>query len=210
MNIGIIGSGNMGSGFAKHWGKAGHNILITSTDVEQTKEVIKDMGSNVAAGSLIEVVEFGEVVVFAVPYESIEDVVNSSRGRLKGKIILECINPLTPDAMGLKIGHTTSAAEELAKLIPDSRVVAAFNSIAAIVLKSDEHSFGNLPATVFFCGDEGRAKLVVEKLITDIGFEGVDCGPLKNSRYLEPMSELVIQIAVTGYGDNIALNLLRR
>ena len=210
MNIGIIGSGAMGSGFAAHWSRTGHKVLITSTDLEETKDAVKGMGPNVATGSLEEVIEFGEVVVFAIPFESIEDVVNSSKGRLKGKIVLECINPLTPDALGLKIGFSTSAAEELAKLIPGSKVVAAFNTIAASVLKSDVHSFGSIPASVYYCGDDGRAKLAVEKLASDIGFEGVDCGPLKNARYLEPMAELVIQLAIKGYGDNIALNLLKR
>jgi len=210
MNISIIGSGAMGSGFARHWSRKGHKILITSTDLEQTKEVIKDMGANVKAGTLREVIDFGEVLVFAIPYESINDVVNSSGGRLKGKIVMECINPLTPDAMELKIGHKTSAAEELAKIIPGSRVVDGFNTIAAKVLQSDDHKFGSVPASVYICGDDDGAKSVVKTLISDIGFEPVDCGPLTNARYIEPMAELVIQLAVLGFGDNIVLNLLTR
>jgi 8-hydroxy-5-deazaflavin:NADPH oxidoreductase len=210
MNIGIIGSGAMGSGFAKHWSITGHTVLITSTDLEQTKDVIKGMGPNVGTGSLEETIEFGEVVVFAIPFESIEDVVNSSKGRLKGKVVLECINPLTPDALGLKIGFSTSAAEEVAKLIPESKVVDAFNTIAANVLQSDNHMFGSFPASVYYCGDDEGAKSIVKTLISDIGFEPVDCGPLTNARYLEPMAELIIQLAIKGYGDNIAFNLLRK
>ena len=76
MNIGIIGSGNMGGSLAKLWAEKGHNILITSTSPEQTALVAKSIGKNVITGSTADAVSYGDAVVFAFPFESLNDVSN--------------------------------------------------------------------------------------------------------------------------------------
>lgn len=209
MNIGIIGSGNMGGSLAKFWAEKGHNIMLTSTSPEQTAEVAKSIGNNVSSGSTKDAVAHGEVVVFAFPYESLNDVINNG-GSFKDKIVIDLINPLTPDIKGLLIGFNTSAAEEAAKLIPDAKIVKAFNTISAPVLKSATIKFKGIAPDVYYCGDDEEAKLVVKKLAEDIGFEAVDSGPLSSARYLEPISEFIIQLAIQGLGDDIAIKVLRR
>lgn len=209
MKIGIIGSGNMGGALAKLWADKGHNILITSTSPEQTEAVAKSIGKNVVTGSTADAVSYGDVVVFAFPYESLNDVI-SKAGSFKDKTVIDLINPLTPDIKGLLIGFTTSAAEEIEKLIPDAKIVKAFNTISAPVIKSGNIRFNGIAPDVYFCGNDEGSKSVVKSLIRDIGFEPVDSGPLTNARYLEPISEFVIQLAILGLGDDIGIKVLRR
>lgn len=209
MKIGIIGSGNMGGALAKLWADKSHSILITSTSPEQTEAVAKSIGKNVVTGSTADAVSYGDVVVFAFPYESLSDVIGKG-GSFKNKIIIDLINPLTPDVKGLLIGFTTSAGEEIEKLIPDAKIVKAFNTISAAVIKSGNIKFNGIASDVYFCGNDENSKLIVKKLIQDIGFEAVDSGPLINARYLEPISEFIIQLAILGMGDDIAVKVLRR
>jgi NADPH-dependent F420 reductase len=209
MNIGIIGSGNMGGSLAKLWAEKGHKILITSTTPDQTAQVAKSIGGNVTTGSTADAVSYGDVVVFAFPYESLSDVI-SKGGSFKNKIIIDLINPLTPDIKGLLLGFTTSAAEEIGKQIPDAKVVKAFNTISAPVIKSGKIKFNGVAPDAYYCGNDEESKSVVKKLIQDIGFEPIDSGPLTNARYLEPIAEFVIQLAILGLGDDIGVKVLRR
>jgi hypothetical protein len=209
MNISIIGSGNMGKNLARLWAEKDHKIFVTSSDIKQTKEIAESIGKNVTVGTTAEIVKQSEVVVFAFPYESLNDVMNSA-GSLSGKIIINIVNPLTQDLLGLKLGFSTSASEEISKLIPDAKVVTAFNTVPSPVLESEDYRYGSKTSSVFYCGDDKDAKSIVHKLIEEIGFEAVDSGPLSNARYIEPMAEFVIQLAFGGLGANIALKLLKK
>jgi 8-hydroxy-5-deazaflavin:NADPH oxidoreductase len=208
MNIGIIGTGNMGGNLAQLWARKNYKIMLTSKDLKQSREIAVQSGENVSVGSLKETVEFGEAVVFAFPYEALDDVIKEA-GSFSGKIIIDIINPLTEDIMGLKFGFDTSAAEEIAEKIPDANVVKALNTIASPVLERGDLELNPNAPTVFYCGDDADAKAKVKKLISDIGFEPMESGPLKNARYLEPMAEFIVQLAVTGLGANIAYKILR-
>ena len=101
--------------------------------------------------------------------------------------------------MSNTIGHTTSSAEEIAKMIPQARVVKAFNTIFAAIMEQGKQKFGSETATGFYCKDNAEAKQAVAGLIKDAGFEPIDVGVLKNARYLEAMAQLNIQV---GYGLN--------
>lgn len=209
MNISIIGSGNMGKNLARLWAEKGHNIFITSSDIKQTKEIAESIGKNVKVGTTAEIVKNGEVVVFAFPYESLDEVINSA-GSLSDKIVINIINPLTQDLLGLQLGFSTSASEEIAKLIPDAKVVNAFNTVPSPVLESEDYRYGSNTSSVFYCGNNKDAKSVVHKLIEEIGFEAIDSGPLSNARFIEPMAEFVIQLAFAGLGAHIALKLMKK
>ncbi|MFQ6111122.1 MAG: NADPH-dependent F420 reductase, partial [Nitrospinota bacterium] len=116
----------------------------------------------------------------------------------------------TADYSALAIGHTTSAAEEIAKMAPGTKVVKAFNHVYAQIVHSSPQ-FGSQNASVFFCGDDAAAKEVVAGLMREIGFDPVDSGPLTNARYIEPVAELMVQLAhFLGMGTDIALKLIRR
>ncbi len=210
MKIGIIGSGNMGSSLARLWAAKGHEILLTSTSPDQTKEVADSIGRNVTTGTTSDAVNYGNVVVFAFPYSSLDDVI-SKGGSFDNKIIIDLINPLTDDAQDLLMGHTTSAAEEISKRLPKAKVIKAFNTIASPVMQSEHGiNFKGIAPDVYYCGGDDSSKKIVKQLIEDIGFESIDAGPLSNARFLEPMAEFVIQLAMLGMGADIAIKILRR
>lgn len=210
MNIGIIGSGNMGSGLGKLWAEKGHKVFFSSRDGKKAAQVAESVGANAESGTVEEAAKYGEVILLATPWASTGEALKTA-GPLQGKLIIDCTNPVKPDLSDLEIGHTTSAAEEIAKLAPGVRVVKAFNTVFAEVYHSHSRLFGSRMPTMFFCGDDAEAKAVVKKLISEIGFEPIDAGTLKCARYLEPLAMLMIQL---GYeqkmGTNISLSLTRR
>ena len=146
--------------------------------------------------------------MLAVPFGALDDVVKSAGGALEGKTVVDVTNALDTN-MRLAIGFTTSAAEELQKKLPRSRVVKAFNTVFAQHM--DTGRLGDVPLTAFVAADDASAKAAVIALARDIGFDAVDAGPLKNARLLEPLASLNVQLAYAlGMGAHIGFKLLRR
>ena len=188
--IGIIGDGNVGSALARGLTRAGHDIRTAGKDAEAIR--------GAAA--------WGEVVLLAVPFGAIDDVVKTAGGALSGKTIVDVTNSLD-DKMSLAVGFTTSGAEELQKKLPNSRVVKAFNTVFAQHM--DTGRLGDKPLTAFVAGDDAAAKAMVLRLAREIGFDAVDAGPLQNARLIEPFAALNIQLGYAlGMGTQIGFKLL--
>jgi len=210
MNIGIIGSGDVGSGLGKLWANKGHRIVFSFSRNMEKLKALADSVANASSGSPAEAVRQSEVILLSVRWGNLKEALDAA-GPLQGKIVIDCINPLPPDLKGLAVGHTTSAAEEIARMAPGAMVVKAFNTVFAEIYHSESRLFGSRMPTMFYCGDDGDAKTTVVKLIKEIGFEPMDAGPLKSARYLEPLAMLMIQLGYgQGMGTNITLNLIRR
>ena len=209
MNIGIVGSGNVGSTLGKAWAKRGHKILFSySRDSKRLESLATSAGPNTRAGTPTEAVEFGEVILFAPPWPSVDHALKAA-GPLAGKILIDCTNPLKQDLSGLEIGHTTSAAEEIAKKTPGARVVKAFNMTGADNMANPRFGVGQ--ATMFICGNDAAAKTAVARLTEELGFEAVDAGHLQAARLLEPLAMLWIHLAYAQeMGSGIGFKLLRR
>jgi predicted dinucleotide-binding enzyme len=204
MRIGIIGAGNMGSAFARRLSSAGHEVFIASRDIEDATNVARSLGGTVRAMPQQQLAEGVDVLVAATPYAQQADALRSS-GRLEGKTVVEISNPLKPDMSGLAVGHTTSAAEEVAKAVPGAKVVKAFNTIFAQLLAAGPTSASAASVQVFYAGDDAPAKRTVRSLIDSMGFEPIDAGPLSNARYLEPVGMLNIYLGyVAKMGTDIA------
>lgn len=190
-NITMIGAGKMASILGQYFSKAGHKVHIGARESENATILAKKIGHNVQGGSIDEAVQQGDIIFLAVPYLEIPETLQLT-GSLDGKIVVDISNPFKSDFTGLLIGGDTSAAEELAKKIPNAKVVKAFNSLFATVLERGAE-FGEHRAQVFYAGDDIAAKEIVAKLIETTGFEPIDTGPLFSARFLEPLSALVIQ-----------------
>ena len=196
--IGIIGAGNMGAAFAKRLAAAGHRIAITATNPANAEQAAQAAGNGARAVAAADVARGADLLILAVPYTAAADALRAA-GDVAGKTVIDIANPGKPDFSGLAIGHTTSAAEELQRAVPQVKVVKAFNTIFAPVLASEAR------AQVFFAGDDAEAKGRVQALIESAGFEAVDAGPLANARYLEPVAWLNIYFGyMAGRGTNIA------
>lgn len=206
MKIGIIGSGNMGSSLGKIWAERNHQVMFSySRNSSKLREVAQAIGPNAGFGTPADAAQFADVMLLAAPWEKVEDALRaagSDHGAFDGKIVIDCTNPLLPDARGLAVDSLTSGAEEIAKLIPGAYVVKAFNTVIAQVLRAASRSSGSRMVTVFYCGDHEPAKAVVADLIVESGFEAVDAGPLRNARYVEldcTLSAWSDQLRVAGY-----------
>ena len=188
MDIGIIGSGKMGTGLGRLWAKHGHHVMFSySRRPEKLENLVLEIGSHARSGRPQDAVGFANVLFLAVPWEEVKDAL-SAAGVMNGKTLISCVNPFGP--RGLEVGLNTSAAEEISRLVPDAAVVEAFNTIFATILHSRAHLFGSNMPTVFYCGDDRDAKSHAAELIRDAGLQPVDAGALENARYVEPLAML--------------------
>lgn len=209
MRIGIIGAGNVGGGLAARLVGAGHEVRIAGSSPSSERLAAAAAASGATPSDPVDVAAFGEVVVLAVPFGAVPDVLTDDVvAALAGTVVVDTTNPLAPDFLSLTIGHTTSAGEQVAQRLPGSSVVKAFSTVMAATLATP--SLGGVAQLLPVAGDDDAAKQTVLALGRELGFDAVDTGPLTNARYLEAAVELVIQLAYgRGLGPHIGLALLR-
>lgn len=199
--IGIIGAGNMGAAFARRLATAGYTLTVTANDPAHAEHAAAEAGPNARAVRPREVADGADLLLLAVPYAAAADALRAA-GDLAGKTVVDMTNPLTPDMAGLVVGHTSSAAEELQRAVPNAHVVKAFNTLFAGLLTAPA---GPTKAQVLYAGDDAGAKDAVRALADALGFEPVDAGPLANARQLEPLGLLNIYLGyVAGRGTGVA------
>ena len=199
MRIGILGSGLMGGKLGTIFARAGHEVVFSYARTKQKLErLAREAKSRARAGTPSEAAQDADVVLLAVHWSRVDDVLQQA-GDLAGKTIISCSLPMNADDTTLVIAHTSSGAEELAKKIPKARVVAAFGTVPSEVL------FGVFAArrkatkpSLVYCGDHASSKKIAAELIRDVGFEPVDAGPLRTARYTEPFTLLIAQLAYEG------------
>jgi 8-hydroxy-5-deazaflavin:NADPH oxidoreductase len=208
MKVTVIGTGNMGSAFVKQLAKAGHQIRVTGRDLAKA-QALASSPSHATAAAPAQALGDSEAVIVATGYA---DAIPALRalGDLRGKVVIDITNPLTADYMGLTLGHSTSAAEEIAKAVPGAEVVKAFNTVFAPVL-GDGADLGGQKVPVFVASDSARAKTAASQIAESFGFAVIDAGGLKNARYLEPLAGLNIFLGYgAGLGTSIAPTWLRK
>jgi 8-hydroxy-5-deazaflavin:NADPH oxidoreductase len=185
--IGVIGSGNVGSALARGLTRAGHEVRTSR------RQDAKEKAS------------WGDVIILAVPFAAVDDVVRANGDVLDGKTVIDCTNALTAD-MQLALGYSTSGAEQLQRKLPRSRIVKCFNTVFAEHM--DKGKTGDKQLTVFAAADDDRARRTVLGLAKEIGFDAVDAGPLINARSLETMGFFNIQLGYTlGLGTKMGIRL---
>ena len=190
MKFGIIGSGRMGTALGSALERVGHQVMFGSRDESRRHE------SQRLAGTYREASRYGEAVILATPWPYTISALEQADG-LAGKVLLSCVNPETDDSP-LAIGHTTSAAEEIARRVPKAHIVEAFNGIYAAAI---DLTPAPSKATVAYCTDDPSARELAAMLIRSFGFDALDCGPLRNARYLEPLASLTVYLVrQAGYG----------
>jgi predicted dinucleotide-binding enzyme len=189
--IGIIGNGNVGSALARGLERGGFAVRAVGGEPGKVKETG----------------ERAEVVILAVPYGAVDDVVRELGASIQGKTLVDVTNAMTED-MQLASGCTTSGAEHLQQIARGARVVKAFNTQFAEHM--DTGQLGGQPLTVFAASDDAQAKQQVMEMANGIGFIPIDAGPLQNARLLEPLGYFNIQLGYAlGLGTNIGLHLVR-
>jgi 8-hydroxy-5-deazaflavin:NADPH oxidoreductase len=180
--IGIIGSGNIGSTVGTLWVKAGHQVLFSSRNPENLKQLVDGLGPLARAGTVREALTFGDAALIAVPYGAYPQIGRDYAEELAGKIVLDAGN-----AVPSRDGEISKEARELgigltsAKYLPKARIVRAFNTLNYSVLASNAHRQGERMA-IPIAGDDKEALALASILIRDAGFDPVIIGSLQSAK----------------------------
>ena len=199
MRIGVHGSGLMGAKLGTIFARAGHDVVFSySTSDDKLKQLAREAGGNARAGTPREAAKNADAVLLAVHWLRVDDVLKQA-GDLAGKVIVTCSLPMNAENTALVVGRTSSGAEELAKRVSHAHVVAAFQTVPSEVFFDvfESRGKGTRP-NVVYCSDHDDAKRVAATLISDVGFDPIDAGPLRIARYTEPFALLVGQLAYEG------------
>lgn len=199
MKIGILGAGNIGGTLGKLWAEKGHQVMLSSRHPrgDKMRALLSAAGENAHAGSVREAIDFGEVILLAVPDTEIEHVLTEA-GDLQQKILINSAN--------LRDGR--SAGIEVLGLAKNARVVRAFNTIAWEVIANPQ--YGPTNATLFINGDDPEAKAVVARLSQEIGFDPVDAGDSAHIPDVEKALGILWRILMPQFGRECTLRVLRR
>jgi predicted dinucleotide-binding enzyme len=212
MRIGILGSGLMGGKLGTIFARAGHRVVFSySRSPRKLKRLAREARGNARAGTPREAVLNADVLLLAVHWSRVDDVLKQA-GDLSGKVIVTCSLPMSADDSRLVVARTSSGAEALARKVRKADVVSAFGTVPSEVLFgvfSRKRRTRRRPS-LLYCGDDQHAKEVAVRLIRAVGFEPVDAGPLRIARYLEPFTLAVAQLAYEGEdGPEIAYRIER-
>lgn len=195
MNITIIGTGNMAKGIGTRLAKGGHSVSIHTRDKTKGLALAEELKRHTKNGAEIDVAEIGsqveDIIILAVPYGEIAKLSEQYDG-WANKVVVDITNPIDFASFQLIPAAGTSGAEELATLLPKTKLVKAFNTTFAGTLI--EGKVDGKPLDVFIAGENKDAKDKVSKLAKDGGLRPVDVGPLSNSRHLEGFALLHMSV----------------
>ena len=197
MKVAVIGCGRMGLALGSALARTGDDVFFASRDPKRVEALLRERGVRARAGALKEVAAHADLIVLATAWEDTRAALEAA-APLAGKTILSCVNAETADEP-LAVGHTTSAAEEIASWAAGADVVEAFNGTYAEIV--DLAPDLAVQQTVLYCGDSASGRSTVAAIIDRLGFDPLDAGPLRNARYLEPLAQLVVYLVrQAGYG----------
>jgi NADPH-dependent F420 reductase len=196
----VGGTGPEGLGLAMRLARAGHEVSIGSRSAERGEEAAEKIrqavpGARVSGAENQRAVEGADVVFLTFPYSGQQATLEALAAGLAGKIVCDVVAPLEfvkgQGAVALAVPGN-SAAEEAAAQLPAARVVSAFQNLSAEKLMEVDHP---LEADVLVCGNDAEAKQVLIGLASEIaGVRGIDGGALSNSRYVEMLTALLINL----------------
>lgn len=199
--IAIIGaSGNMGSAISKSLSKGNNRLLLFANEKEKADALVQDIKSSSSAAE-VETLECpadasweADVIILAVPYQAEQEIATRIKEVANQKIVISIANPLNETYNGLVTAPDTSAAEELQKLLPNSKVVKAFNTTFAADFSTPVIDGKQVDA--FIAGNDEEALQTVSELVSTAGFNPIVAGGLSVSRTLENMQLLLIQLGM--------------
>ena len=217
MNIGILGSGDVGRRLGDGMIALGHKVKIGTREPGKLdlQQWINNHGQEkAAAGTFAEAASFGDELIFlATLWEGAPNAIKMANVKnFTGKIVIDVTNPLDFSKgmpPRLAVGHTDSAGETVQRLLPESKIVKALNTVGNLQMINPDFQGG--PPTMFVCGnDKDAKKTVADSILTPFGWETIDIGGIKRSRLLEPLAMLWITYYFRTNTGNHAFKLLRK
>jgi 8-hydroxy-5-deazaflavin:NADPH oxidoreductase len=214
MNVGILGTGEVGKALGRGFITLGHAVKMGARDARNEKALAwaRQMGANASVGNFGDAASFGEIVVLATLGVANESAITMAGAeRFRGKILIDTTNPL--DFSGgmppkLAVSGNDSGGEQVQRLLPDAHVVKAFNTVGNAFMFRPDLPGG--PPDMFICGNHDEAKTKVTAILKDFGWGTVDVGGIESSRYLEAMCMVWVLSAMRTGNWNQAFKLLRK
>jgi 8-hydroxy-5-deazaflavin:NADPH oxidoreductase len=189
--VSIIGTGKLGSALAAVARRAGADVQLIAHSPDRKGQAPDGFDVGVVGDDLT-----GDIVILAVPYAGVDNLLTVYSSRLAGKVVVDVTNPIDPGTMdGLVVPAESSGAAQIAAKAPGAKVVKAFNTTFAATL--DSGRTGDAATTVLVAGDDPDAKAAVLELARGAGLRAVDAGSLRRARELEALGFLQIALAVT-------------
>jgi len=181
--ISIIGSGGMAAAIGGLAAKAGHTVEVMSRDAAKARALAEQIGAGATTGTF-GAAPAGDLVILAVPYTAVLDVVKQYGEKLAGKLLVDITNPIKSDFSGFLTPEDSFGAQEIAKVAPaNADIVKAFNTQFSHVLAAGPVK--GHPLDVFLAGDDAQAKARVSAFIESLGLRPMDVGQLPMARTLE-------------------------
>lgn len=198
--IGVMGgTGPQGKGLAARFASAGYTVILGSRTHERAAAAAAEVNALLGdAGHLLgasndDAADRCDIAILALPYDPGAEAIAELQPQLAGKVAVSCINPLAFDAAGpygLDVPFG-SAAEHLADILPETAVVGGFHHVSARNLLAATPT----EEDVLVCGDDADSKQLVMQLAAAVGGRvGIDAGPLRMARYLEPFTAVLIAV----------------
>jgi predicted dinucleotide-binding enzyme len=195
MKVGVLGSGNVGKTLAS--GLVQHGYEVTLGTREPRQEDVASWAAKAPGaktGTFRDAANFGELLILSVLARAVEDVIRlAGPENFRGKVLIDTNNPISdaPPVDGVLeyfTGPNQSIGEKIQSLVPEAKVVKAFNSVGAARMVNPHFEQGT--PTMFICGNDGSAKNQVSEIVRRFGWDPYDCGSLVAARALEPLCML--------------------
>jgi 8-hydroxy-5-deazaflavin:NADPH oxidoreductase len=190
MDIAIIGAGNVGKALGGSAVRAGHSVVYAAKDPAHAEAAAAQTGARPAPSGR-DAANAARVIVLAVPYAAVVEVLSGLGDAVDDKVLVDVTNPLNADYSALVL-EGTSAAEEIQRRVGSARVVKALNTVFASV--QADPTVGGLQADALVAADDEAAKAQVVDLMRSIGLRPIDAGGLAMARALEQMAFLNISL----------------
>jgi NADPH-dependent F420 reductase len=193
------GTGPQGRGLARRFAAAGLAVVIGSRSAERAgstaSELAEATGGPVTGAANADAAARGDIVIVAVPWDGHKELLEELAPVLEGKIVVDCVNPMGFDKQGafaLEV-EEGSAAQQAEAVLPNSRVVAAFHHVSAVLL--EDPSVDSMDTDVMVLGDDREATDLVRELAGKIpGMRGIYAGRLRNAHQVEALTCNLISI----------------
>lgn len=201
MKIGIIGVGNIGTTLGRIWVEAGHEVVfgVRSTRAPKVVDFLDSLGGKAKAKQVDKAIASAEVVLLAIPGTAVAELVRLYNTELSGKIIVDATNSFGQPEM-----HNMVVLEGS---LPNSPVFRAFNTLAWETLADPR--FGEERADLFYCGESGDAREVIEGLIRDVGLRPIYVGGPEAAPIVDNMTRLFFTLVMQqGYSRRTAFRLV--
>ncbi|MEM8639977.1 MAG: NAD(P)-binding domain-containing protein [Cyanobacteria bacterium P01_G01_bin.54] len=204
MNIGIIGTGNMGRALGILWAEQGHRITFGARTISKAERAAALAGNNASATSNREAALASEVLLYTARGINPKDVVGD-KAVLNGKILIDCNNSDVPRNF-VYPPIEQSLAEMLQQQVPEARVVKSFNTMAMEIFEHCPNNIKQYQISNFVCGNSEVARTVVKQISDELGFDTIDCGELVRARLLEQQADFIRFLLISGTRSGAAFS----